>query len=169
MFGCRKATFAVALSALALAPILGRDLVLGEDAPDFTLLDQEGFSHVLNHHRGQYVLLFFYPRDFIPYSVAEVKAFERAYAALKEKNVVIYGVSNDFQSSHFEFHKKFGLTYDLLSDPDENVIKMYGAKSFWGRRFITYLIGPDGRVFKKYIEASPETHPALVLNDITNR
>lgn len=166
MFGRKVLSIGVIAFFSVVTPLISKDLVLGEDAPDFSLADQEGFLHSLKPHLGQYVLLFFYPRDFLVYSVHEVKAFELAYQALKEKNVVIYGISNDFQASHFAFHKKFNLTYDLLSDPNEEVIKLYNAKSFWGKKFISYLIGPDGRIFRKYVDVSPEQHPALILNDM---
>lgn len=167
MFG-RKVCLCVGVMACfgLMTPLISKELEVGEKAPNFSLADQEGYFHSLNRHLGEYILLFFYPRDFLVYSVYEVKAFEQAYQALKKKNVVIYGISNDFQDSHFEFHKKFKLTYDLLSDPNEEVIKLYNAKSFWGKKFVSYLIGPDGRVLKKYTDVSPEKHPTLILNDI---
>ncbi len=150
--------FASSLSAV--------ELDLGDDAPELFLRDQEGYIHTLYQHRGKYVLLFFYPRDFIPFSVKEVVAFERSYQALKRKNVVIYGVSNDDQIRHQKFHEKFKLTYDLLSDPDEVIIKAYEARNFLGRKYVSYLIGPDGRIFRKYYGSSPTSHPALALADI---
>ena len=105
-------------------------LDFGDDAPDFALFDQEGFTHTLKEHRGKYVLLFFYPRDFIYHSTKLVKAFESRYYDLKKKNVVIYGVSNDFMKTHLDFHKKLNITYDLLSNPEEDVIKKYVARVF---------------------------------------
>lgn len=168
MFGRKVLSLGVVAFFSVAAPLISGDLSVGEEAPDFSLVDQEGFLHSLKHHLGQYVLLFFYPRDFLVYSVYEVKAFEQAYQALKGKNIVIYGISNDFQASHFAFHKKFNLTYDLLSDPNEEVIKLYNAKSFWGKKFVSYLIDPDGRIFRKYMDVSPEKHPMLILNDMQN-
>lgn len=151
---------------VGLLPLTAYDLEMGDDAPEFFLKDQEGYLHSLNQHRGQYVLLFFYPRDFIPYSVKEVIAFEKAYRALKSKNIVIYGISNDFQESHQKFHEAYKLTYDLLSDPEEDIIKAYKARNFFGRKFVSYLISPDGRIFKKYEEESPLLHPTLALGDL---
>lgn len=150
-----------------MCALLRAELSMGDDAPNFFLKDQEGYAHSLAHHRGQYVLIFFYPRDFIPFSVKEVVAFEKAYRDLKEKNVVIYGVSNDFQDRHLKFHEAFRLTYDLLSDPDEKIISAYEARGWLGRKFISYLIGPDGRVFKKYEKDSPIKHPQLALADLS--
>ena len=159
--------FALLVGSLT-TPLIAEYLDRGDDAPDFFLRDQEGFMHSLEQHRGQYVMVFFYPRDFIPYSVKEVRAFENAYQSLKHKNVVIYGVSNDFQDKHQKFHEAFKLTYDLLSDPEEDMIRAYGARNFFGRRYISFLIGPDGRIFRKYNNASPSMHPSLALADIPN-
>ena len=151
---------------LAMSAVSALQLELGDDAPDFFLKDQEGYLHSLYQHRGQYVLLFFYPRDFIPFSVKEVLAFEHAYQDLKRKNVVIYGISNDDEKRHLKFHEKFHLTYDLLSDPEEKIIKSYEAKGLLGRKFVSYLVGPDGRIFRKYSGVSPIKHPHLALGDI---
>ncbi len=149
-----------------ITPLCAVDLCQGDDAPDFFLKDQEGYLHSLMQHRGQYVLIFFYPRDFIPHSVSEVVAFEKAYKSLKSKNVVIYGISNDFQERHQKFHETFKLTYDLLSDPNEEIIQAYEAKNFLGRKFVSYLISPDGRIFKKYEGSAPAMHPTLALSDV---
>ena len=150
--------------SIAVVPLLALDF--GDDAPDFSLFDQEGFTHTLKEHRGQFVLLFFYPRDFIFHSASVAKAFEAKYSELKGKNVVIYGISNDFMKTHLDFHKKMNLTYDLLSNPEEDVIKKYKAKGLLGGKFISYLIGPDGRIFKKYDNHRSIQHPILALTDL---
>lgn len=143
-----------------------KPLTFGDDAPEFRLPDQEGFTHSLIQHRGQFVFLFFYPRDFSFYGGKTVSSFEKAYKALKDRNVIIYGVSQDFQKTHLLFHEKFKLTYDLLSDPEEEVIRQYQATGFLGKKYISYLIGPDGRIFKKYEHQSPMIHPSLALEDL---
>jgi peroxiredoxin Q/BCP len=144
----------------------GERFFVGDDAPEFYLPDQEGFYHSLLHHRGEYVLLFFYPRDFVPCSRRTVRAFERAYQQLKAKNVVIYGVSSDSPKRHLHFHEAFHLTYDLLSDSDEVIRKKYGAKKWVGGEFFSCLIGPDGRIFRTYDNASSFYHPLLALADL---
>lgn len=141
-------------------------LGFGDDAPDFSLFDQEGFTHTLREHRGEFVLLFFYPRDFVFHSAQVAKAFESRYAEFRKKNVVIYGISNDFMRTHQDFHTKMHLTYDLLSDPEEEAIKKYKARGLLGRKFISYLIGPDGRIFRKYEDNLSVKHPLLALQDL---
>lgn len=158
LFGVRVFCLYVGVRCMALE--------LGDDAPDFFLLDQEGYSHTLREHRGEFVLLFFYPRDFVYHSAQVAKVFESKYLDIKRKNVVIYGISNDFVKTHSDFHKRLHLTYDLLSDPEELIIKKYDAKGFFGKRFISYLIGPDGRIYKKYDDNHTVNHPNLILTDL---
>lgn len=142
------------------------ELEFGDDAPYFRLYDQDGFAHCLSSHFGKYVLLFFYERDFTSFAIRGVKAFEKMYQTLKEKDVVIYGISNDFQQTHQKFHQKCGLTYDLLSDPDKDIIAEFGAKSWFGTRSICLLIGPDGRIFRKYEGGDITSYPRRVLQDL---
>jgi len=138
-------------------------LELGDDAPNFRLFDQDWFSHSLAEHRGKFVLLFFYQKDFTSYGIRKVKAFERLYQDLKEKNVVIYGITHDFKNTHHHFHEKFHLTYDLLSDPDREVIRLYEANGWFGTKCLSILVGPDGRIFRKYENGKVSAHPILVL------
>ena len=56
--------------------------------------------------------------------------------------------------------------YDLLSNPEEDVIKKYGARGFIGGKFVSYLIGPDGRIFRKYADNRAIYHPELILKDL---
>jgi Peroxiredoxin len=58
---------------------------MGDDAPDFFLLDQEGYTHTLQEHKGQFVLLFFYPRDFVFQSARLAKGFEKDIQKYGEK------------------------------------------------------------------------------------
>lgn len=141
-------------------------LEFGDDAPGFFLYDQEGFAHSLNEHRGRYVLLFFYPRDFTHSGVREARTFEQFYQPLKEKDVIMYGVSNDFVATHRVFHERFKLTYDLLSDPDKEMIRRYHADSWLGTKTIAYLIGPDGRIFRKYENKRSSEVATLVLRNL---
>ena len=145
-----------------------KQLVIGREAPQFALLDQEGTRRYLSDHRGQFVLLFFYPRDFTPYCTREAKAFEMVYKQLQEQNVVVYGISTDPVKSHKEFHSLLGLHYDLLSDVTREVIDQYHATGWIGTKRMSCLIGPDGKIFKVYSSVNPQNHPFEVLRDITN-
>ena len=141
-------------------------LEIGDTAPDFFLPDQQGYVHTLREHRGEFVLLFFYPRDFTPHSSQVVRAFEKTYPEIRKKRVAVYGISNDFVKTHANFHKAFKLTYDLLADPEEVILKKYNAVNWLETKFISYLIGPDGRVFRKYDTSAAIKHPTLILADL---
>lgn len=141
-------------------------LEIGQEAPLFSLVDQAGRVHELEKDRGQYVLLFFYPKDFTPGCTNEVCAFQSSLDELKRKGVVVYGISKDSTTSHAKFHEKYKLHYDLLSDPDGSVIAAYEANGWVMTNRISYLIDPSGRICKVYKSVSPKTHPSEVLKDL---
>lgn len=142
-------------------------LEMGQVAPEFDLVDQDDEHHSLREHLGRYVLLFFYPRDFTPHCTCEVKAFNEVCAELKKHDVVVYGISSDSVKSHKKFHQVVDLHYNLLSDVSRSVIDKYNASGFFGTKRISYLIGPDGKIFKRYDSVSPKNHALEVLRDIS--
>jgi len=143
---------------------------------DFSLPDQNGKVHKLSSYKGSWVLLYFYPKDDTPGCTKEACGFRDSLNELKERKVVVLGVSADFVSSHQKFAQKYNLNFPLLSDEKKEVIKAYGAwgkKKFMGREFegilrISFLINPQGEVVKKYDKVKPEIHARQVLEDIKN-
>lgn len=141
-------------------------LTLGIEAPDFRLLDQDGMPHTLLAHRGEYVLLFFYPRDNTPHCTKQAMSFQKQIQELENKKVVVYGISQDSIKSHQYFKNRLNLSYNLLSDPKGNVSKMYQAKGFFMNKRKAFLIGPDGKVFKIYEKIRPVEYGSCVLKDV---
>ena len=94
-------------------------------APDFALSDAEGRSVRLSDLRGQWVVLYFYPRDNTPGCTRQACAFAAAYDGLRQKGAVVVGVSKDSAASHKKFAEKHGLPFVLLSDPDHAVLELY--------------------------------------------
>ena len=94
-----------------------RNLMLNENtqAPDFTLTDAAGAPHSLADFRGQWVVLYFYPRDNTPGCTRQACAFASAYGAFQAKNAVVIGVSKDSAASHQKFAAKYELPFLLLS------------------------------------------------------
>ena len=125
-------------------------LQIGDDAPDFILKDQEGFIHNLISHRGSFVLLFFYPKDFTLPAQKKMRVLETIIANSMNDKFVVYGISNDTVNSHYKFYKKMHISFDLLSDEGENIIKAYNAKGYLETKPLVALIGPDGRLFRVY-------------------
>lgn len=149
-------------------------LTIGSPAPAFTLFDAEGNSVSLASLRGQWVVLYFYPRDNTPGCIKEACAFRDLQADFAAKNAIIYGVSTDDAKSHNKFITKFNLPFQLLID-DGGVMateyESYGLKKFMGKEYMgisrnTVLIDPDGAIFKVYKKVKPDLHPEVVLNDI---
>ena len=131
---------------------------VGQSAPDFSLPDQHATVHSLSAERGTWVLLYFYPKDDTPGCTAEACGFRDQFETLRERGVVVFGISADSVESHRKFSEKFSLPFPLLSDSEKTVIDAYGAwgeKSFMGKKYsgilrISYLIDPNGMIAKAY-------------------
>ncbi len=149
-------------------------LTPGTPAPSFSLPDQEGNTHSLDQSRGQWLLLYFYPKDDTPGCTTEACGFRDLYAELQKRGVIVLGMSADSAESHEKFAEKFSLRFPLLSDPDKKTIQAYGAwgeKSMMGKKYMgilrtSYLIDPDGKIAKVYEKVKPEEHPQEVLKDV---
>ena len=144
----------------------------GEPAPPFTLTDGSGRPVSLEGLAGRHVVLYFYPKDDTPGCTKEACGFRDAWDELQELGAVVLGVSPDQADSHARFAEKYRLPFPLLSDPDQSVMKAYGAwgeKTSYGRKTTgvirsTVWIGPDGRVRKHWPRVTDaEAHPDEVL------
>ena len=146
----------------------------GKKAPAFALEDQDGRTHRLKDYLGRSVVLYFYPKDDTPGCTTEACAFRDAVADFSKVKAVVLGVSVLDTKSKAKFAKKHGLNFPLLADPDHEVADAFGAwqeKSMYGRKYmgvarITYLIGPDGKVLKRWDKVSPATHADEVLGQL---
>jgi peroxiredoxin Q/BCP len=118
---------AVALASAA-APPARADVKAGDEAPDFTLKDQEGNDVTLSAFRGKKnVVVAFYPKDFTPGCTAEMKCVVRERRKIEERGAVVLGVSGDAVASHKEFATSLGIKFPLLADADFAVAKKYGV------------------------------------------
>jgi peroxiredoxin Q/BCP len=143
----------------------------GDRAPDFTAPSTGGGKVSLSELRGRNVILYFYPRDDTPGCTREACAFRDQFAALKKLGAVVLGVSVDSVASHDKFAAKYKLPFPLLADDDQRIVEAYGVwgeKRFMGRKFlgthrVTFLIGPDGRIWKIWPKVKPEQHAQEIL------
>ena len=141
---------------------------------DFSLPDQNGKFHRLSDYHGQFVVLYFYPKDDTPGCTKESCGFRDSLELFQEKGAVILGISKDTVASHKKFAKKFKLNFTIFADVDKKVIKEYkawGKKSFMGRTFEgtlrkTYLIDKKGEIIKIYENVNPLIHPQEILKDL---
>ena len=140
-------------------------------APDFALSDAEGRSVRLSDFRGQWVVLYFYPRDNTPGCTRQACAFAATYDGLRQKGAVVVGVSKDSAASHKKFAEKHGLPFVLLSDPDHAMLELYDVwkeKKQYGKVSMgtvrsTYIIDPEGVIRRAMPKVKPDTNAADVL------
>lgn len=139
----------------------------GTKAPDFTLSSQEGKSVSLKDFRGQWVVLYFYPKDMTQGCTIEAHNFQADQDKYTAKKAAIVGVSVDSVDSHVQFCTKENLTFKLLADPDHQVVEKYG--SLGGNKMAirnTFLIDPQGVIRKVYTGVKPNEHSAEVLAEL---
>lgn len=131
-------------------------LAPGVPAPDFCLPSDDGNEYCLKEFRGSWVVLYFYPKDNTSGCTREAIDFTIRLNDFRKLNAVVLGVSPDPIDSHKKFRMKHGLKVILLSDPEHEVLEMYGVwgkKRRYGREFYgvirsTYLIDPNGIIRK---------------------
>lgn len=145
-----------------------------KQAPDFNLKDQHEVDHCLDDYKGKWLVLYFYPKDNTPGCTKEACSFRDGRDMLASLGAEIIGISKDGTGSHSRFTKLHKLNFALLSDPDAEVIKAYGAwkkKKFMGKEYMgisrdTFIISPKGQIVKKYEGVNPITHFEEVMQDL---
>jgi peroxiredoxin Q/BCP len=142
----------------------------GTAAPDFRLQDQNGDWHELSQYRGQWVALYFYPKDDTPGCTTEACSFRDNIFAFRERDAVILGISLDDVESHEAFAEKYSLPFSLLSDTEAEVAERYGVVRNLGVMKLakreTFLIRPDGTIAKHYERVDPDSHSQEILADL---
>ena len=160
----------LAMLAFAGTTALADELVAGQPAPDFELPDQAGQLHSIEDYRGQWVALYFYPKDDTPGCTTEACEFRDNIFAFRDLNCQILGVSLDDEDSHRDFAEKYSLPFPLLADTSGTAANAYGVKTnMYGMTMAkrqTFLIDPEGRIAKHYETVDPETHSAELLADL---
>jgi thioredoxin-dependent peroxiredoxin len=144
---------------------------VGAAAPDFTLNSQEGKAVSLHDFKGKWVVLYFYPKDFTTGCTIEAHNFQRDLAQYEQKNAVIVGVSVQDEDSHQKFCAKEGLSFKLLADTKQDVSTQYDSvmihnEAKYSARH-TFLIDPQGKVQKVWLEVKPDKHSEEVLAALT--
>ncbi|HVL00762.1 MAG TPA: peroxiredoxin [Dongiaceae bacterium] len=143
---------------------------VGSTAPVIALPDQDGKQRSLADYKGQWVALYFYPRDKTSGCTEEAKNFGAHWSDYQKANVAVLGVSQDSVASHKEFATLLKLPFSLLSDEKGEFSKAmgvnrgFGPLSYASRQ--TFLIDPDGTVVYHYPDVDTETHAAQVLADV---
>lgn len=143
---------------------------VGSTAPDFELTDQTGQLHSLEDYRGQWVVLYFYPKDETPGCTTQACEFRDNIFAYRELNAQILGVSLDDVDSHKNFAENHSLPFPLLADTQGNVAASYGVKTrMFGMTVAkrqTFIIRPNGELAKHYEQVDVDAHSAHVIADL---
>ena len=155
------------IGVLACLSIAHADTQLGSPAPDFKLQDQSGKWHQLKDYRGKWVVLYFYAKDMTPGCTTEAHDFRDNIQAFREADAVVLGISVDDVKSHKKFSQKNNLPFPLLADPERETTKRYDVMSFTGfAKRETFVIDPQGRLIKHYLDVDPKGHSQVVLEDL---
>ncbi|MDR2789694.1 MAG: thioredoxin-dependent thiol peroxidase [Campylobacteraceae bacterium] len=146
----------------------------GQNAPDFSLKNQDDIEISLRDFKGKWVVLYFYPKDNTSGCTAEACDFTAKLPEFKGLDAVILGVSPDSVKSHENFIAKQNIAFTLLSDENKETAKAYGVwkkKSMYGREYMgiersTFLINREGKIAKIWRKVSVKEHADEVKSAI---
>jgi len=146
-------------------------LNVGDLAPTFELPNHDGTVVSSKKLRGTRYVLYFYPADDTPGCTREACQFNDELSGFNDLDVQVFGVSPDSPESHIAFRKKFALTFDLLSDPDQMTMAAFGAygeKLNYGKTIVgvirsTFVVGADGRIEHAWYSVKTDGHAGRVL------
>ena len=149
-------------------------ITIEQKAPDFRLEDQDMRWHSLTDYKGEWLLLYFYPKDDTPGCTKEACSMRDNMSNFNHMKLKVLGISVDSVISHKKFADKYKLTFPLLSDKNKEMVKTYevwAPKKFMGKEFLgvvrsSFLINPEGKIAKIYEKVKPEGHAQEVLADI---
>jgi peroxiredoxin Q/BCP len=148
-----------------------RPSVIGLSVPDFEAAQTGGATFRLSAHRGQALVLYFYPKDNTPGCTVEGKNFAELHADFLAAGAKVFGISRDSVKSHEGFKAEMGFPFDLIADPDERVCALFDVmalKNMYGKQVrgverSTFLIDAAGRVAREWRSVKVPGHAQEVL------
>ncbi len=166
----KKALLLLLTALLSATVFAGEPPAVGADAPSFKLQDQNGEWHALKDYHGQWLAVYFYPRDDTPGCTKEACNFRDNIYAFKAIDAAVVGISVDDVESHKAFSDKYKLPFTILADSENQTAKAYGVLRDYKLMKLasrqSFLINPEGKIAKHYADVDPDTHTAEVLADI---
>lgn len=149
-------------------------LTEGMPAPAFEGIDQQGQPVSLGQYKGKKVVLYFYPKDNTPGCTAEACNLRDNFEAFQKEGFEILGVSPDSTQSHQKFIAKHELPFRLISDPDKEILKAYGAwgqKKMYGKTYdgvlrSTFIINEQGIIEKIFKKVKTKEHTQQIFTEL---
>lgn len=149
-----------------------KSLEVGKRVPDFAVESSSGETFRLKDQAGRRIVLYFYPKDNTPGCTLEGHEFNKLLSQFSKQGADVYGVSRDSIKSHGNFIEKCGFKFDLLSDPDEKLCKIFDVikmKNMYGRKVLgiersTFVIDEEGRLLGEWRKVKAEGHAKEVLD-----
>jgi peroxiredoxin Q/BCP len=146
-------------------------LKVGDKAPNFSGLDQNGTSHKLTDYTGKKLVVFFYPKASTPGCTVEACDLRDNYARFQANNYSLLGVSADSAKAQAKFIEKYDLPFPLLADEDKSVIQAFGVwgpKKFMGKEYdgihrTTFVIDENGSIEDVISDVITKAHAAQIL------
>ena len=146
-------------------------LKVGDKAPEFEAKIQDGSTIKLSDYLGKKVVLYFYPKDNTPGCTAQSCNLRDNYKELQNQGYAVLGVSQDSEKSHIKFKEKFELPFDLISDPEHTVHKLYGTwalKKLYGREYMgtlrtTFVIDETGNLSEIIEKVNTKEHTTQIF------
>jgi len=146
-------------------------LSVGKKAPAFKGKDQNGKDISLADFKGKVIVLYFYPKDDTPTCTIQACNLRDNFGLLRNKGLVVIGVSPDEMAKHKKFETKYQLPFTLLADPTLSIIEKYGVwgeKSMYGKKYMglirtTFLIDENGKIQKIFSKPNAKEHAQEIL------
>jgi peroxiredoxin Q/BCP len=148
----------------------------GQKVPNFQFNATSHLSAHLDDYQGQYVILYFYPKDSTPGCTTQGQDFRNAYSQFQTLNAQVFGISRDSLKSHENFKAKQNFPFELISDPNEELCQLFDVikmKSMYGKQVrgierSTFLLNPEGVVLQVWRKIRVDGHVADVLETLKN-
>lgn len=148
-----------------------KHLKVGDKAPEFEVKNEEGETVKLSDFVGQRVVIYFYPKDNTPGCTTQACNLRDNYTEIREKGIVILGVSADDEQKHKKFSEKFDLPFHLLADVDKVLLNAYGVwgkKKFMGKEYdgihrTTFVLDESHQIIGIIEKPKTKDHAAEIL------
>lgn len=148
--------------------------MIDSHAPDFSFSATNNLTAKLSDYQGKNIVLYFYPKDSTPGCTTESKDFTELHDQFTKHDTVIFGISRDSLTSHEKFKAKYQMPFELISDPDEVICKLFDViqlKKFMGREYMgiersTFLIDKTGTIRGEWRKVKVKGHAEAVLSSV---